>query len=168
MPAVQRYQPAKLMPRHRTIMRLQLQGLKIKDIAREMNMTEAAINYITKCDLYLFEFDKLNAQANNRAIDQQTLVREKIASLQTRAIGEIEDLLNDKETPAKLRSEICFDILDRGGNDGSTATSPEDEYINSTIEAYKRRKAEKNGEVTSAPQIESSEQLVIEDKTNVA
>lgn len=172
MPAVERYQPAKILPRHRVIMRYQLQGLSIKQIARQIGMSEAAINYITKSDMYLDEFSKLNKQANNQTIEQQALVRQKIAALQHRAVLDLEDLLNDKETPAKLRSEICFDILDRGGNDGSTAITPEDEYINTTIEAYKRRKQLKGMEkISETPLTEESEslpdQLAIEDKTNV-
>ena len=143
MPATERYEPKAVLPRHRTIMRLQLANFKKCEIAEILGMSAAAVSYITNSGLYKAEFDKLQAKADEKAITEHLDVRQKIGELSKTAILELEDALKDKTAPRKLRVDVAFDILDRDGYKAPEERHVTVDYIRAARKAFAKRKANK-------------------------
>lgn len=143
--SVTRWNPKAILPKHRAIMRFQIQGMTNLEIAERLEMTPQAVSYIVTSDLYKAALTQLQDKADDLTIETQIDVKKKIAELSVYSIQDIEKMLKSDgyNISPRLRAEMHWDILDRAGQ-----REPEKEpdmanqdYATALQEAYARRKA---------------------------
>lgn len=101
--------------RHQIIMRLHLAGASQVDIAKVLDITPQMVSIVQNSDIYKAEFNKLQAAANQKAVEENVDIQKRIENLAGKSLTVLEELLNDAFTDGKLKADVAFDILDRGG-----------------------------------------------------
>lgn len=104
---LQRWEPQKLNPRHREIMRRMLEGASQKTIAEEMGITPQAVTLICTSKLFIAELEKHESQATFQVI-------RRAEDLSNEALDTLKNLMRYARTEnTKMRA--ADSILDRAG-----------------------------------------------------
>lgn len=103
------YEVEQLWDVHHEIMRLSLIGLKRKDIAAQLGITEQMVGYTLRSSIVERQMDNMRASRDVQAVD----ISVEIKNLAPKAVEVLEDLL-DCELP-NIRLKAAADVLDRAG-----------------------------------------------------
>lgn len=96
---------------HREIARLIVLGMTNKDIALQLEISEAMVSYTRNSPVVQREIDQMNSVRNMEAID----VAKKIQELAGKAVVKLEKLM-DSATKEDLQARIAESFLDRAGH----------------------------------------------------
>lgn len=144
-----------LRARHQMIMRLHLVGVSQKDIARILEITPQMVSIVQNSDIYKAEFVKMQAATNEKAVEDAVDIRKRIEALAGQSLTVLEEILRDAMTDDKLRADVAFDILDRGGYRAAQKVDHTVNFGQTVQNAYNRRKeiraAEAVVETTALP-----------------
>jgi hypothetical protein len=131
-----------IRPNYRQVMRLQLLGLGVAEIAMRTGMSPRNLSHITNSDLYKAEFEKLQQGADEEAIAKTIDVSEKIKDMCGISVVQLDEMLHDRRELSKKRADVCFGILRLGGHDPRNSVDlPGENYADALTRAYARRKA---------------------------
>ena len=106
-----KYQIKKLWTRHEEINRRLLLGQKSKDIAKELNISEATVSYTANSKLAQKELGIMKAARDAKSID----VAMQIKEIAPQALDILEEIMNGDETQQSLKAKVASDLLDRAG-----------------------------------------------------
>lgn len=111
-PKPRHYEPKEFHARHDEIIRLKLSGMKHTDIATELGITPAAVNYTVNGVLGKARMGELRLGADLDAGDTYDL----LAQAAPDAAEFLAETLGNVETPTTERIRVAQDILDRTGH----------------------------------------------------
>lgn len=138
------YEIKRLTPRHRRILRLRLEGLSLREIARTVGMSESMVGYVVRSEVFRAELERAEVELDGAAIADEATVRARIQSMANRSLDEMAGLLGSVATPPRVRVAIAFAILDRAGCIPSTPPSQDAGSVRGLAEmlrtAYLRRR----------------------------
>ena len=109
------YEIKRLTPRHRRILRLRLEGLSLREIARTVGMSESMVGYVVRSEVFRAELERVEVELDGAAIADEATIRARIQRMADRSLDEIAILLGSEATPQRLRVAVAFAILDRAG-----------------------------------------------------
>ena len=106
-----KYQIKELWERHNEINRRLLLGQKSKDIAKELEVSEATVSYTKNSKLAQKELSIMKVARDADTIDVARQIRE----IAPQALEVLENIMNDVETTETLKAKVATDLLDRAG-----------------------------------------------------
>lgn len=154
------YEPTQMWDRYQEISRRVLLGQKNVQIANDMNLTPEAVSYIRNSEIVKERTEKLQARADDSAVDVST----RIKHLAPKALDVLEDLINGKvageSIPAKLRAHHAEKLLDRAGHAAPKEVRSfnlHGHYTSEDIQNIKQRALEANGNHARTIVVEDSD-----------
>lgn len=127
-------------PRWRIIMRLLLRDIPVWEIAEAMNMHPGAISRVINSDIFKAEFEKLQSRADAKVLSEQDAQQWIKRLCTTKVTKTLEELLDNSKSE-RLKADICFDLLDRGGHSRTERREVVVDYASAVVAAFERRKA---------------------------
>lgn len=107
-----KYQIQTLQEMHHQILRLTILGWKPREIALNLNCTEATVGNVIHSELGRRQLRLMKSAADKAAID----VAAEIKRLSEKSIQGIEEMMDDPNTKQDVRSTLFRDMLDRAGH----------------------------------------------------
>jgi predicted transcriptional regulator len=132
--------------RHQAIMRLHLIGVSQKDIAEVLEISPQMVSIVQNSDIYRAEIGKLQRQATDKVVEETADLHKRIERLAGKSLDVLDDILNDALADNKLKADVAFDILDRGGYKSAQKVEHEITWGDQLKDAYNKRKALKEAE----------------------
>ena len=106
-----KYQIKQLWSRHEEINRRLLLGQKSKDIANDLNISEATVSYTKNSKLAQKELGIMKAARDANSVD----VAQQIQEIAPQALEILEEIMQGDETQQSLKAKVATDLLDRAG-----------------------------------------------------
>jgi len=106
------YQIQKMNSTHHAILRMLVVGMSAKDIAAELEITEAMVGYVKKSPIFKKHMKMMQAVLDAEALDTAKTIQQ-LQGLSVLRLGEI---LSDPTEDKKLVARVAQDLLDRGGH----------------------------------------------------
>lgn len=108
-----RYNPKELGARQREVIRLELLGASVTDIAEQMGISRHAVRYILASPLAMQMRQELQERRDDAVVD----VSSKLAEMCPKALEVMQDTLEGqfKDAGAALRNRVAMEVLDRCG-----------------------------------------------------
>lgn len=110
------FEPTQMWDRYQEIARRIMLGQKNVQIANDLDLAAETVSYVRNSDIVQAQLKKLQARANDEAVDISTRIKE----LAPTALQVLSDLINGKvdgETvPARVRAMHAEKLLDRAGH----------------------------------------------------
>jgi len=100
-----------LWEKHKEIARLEVTGLRPKDIADRLRMTYCRVSIIMNSPVYKEFRNSLSGKRDEEALD----IKKELLRGAEKGVQVLNDFLNDREVPAKTKATIAMDFLDRTG-----------------------------------------------------
>ena len=107
-----KYQIKELWDRHHEINRRILLGQKIKEIAEDLNISEATVSYTKNSKLAQDELNVLKAARDASSVD----VAMQIKEIAPRALEVLEEVIEGDDSSLSLKAKVATDLLDRAGH----------------------------------------------------
>lgn len=118
-----RYEIRRLTPRHRRVLRLRLEGLSLREIARTVGMSESMVGYVVRSEVFRAELERVEVELDGAAIADEATIRARIQRMADRSLDAVAVLMGSEATPPRVRVAVAFAILDRAGCIPSTPRS---------------------------------------------
>jgi hypothetical protein len=106
-----KYQIKELNSKHRDILRRVLLGQSNKEIALAVNCTPEMVSYLRTSQLGRAQLEVLHEKADEGVID----VAADIRALAPEVLAHLNEIRVAEETPVRVKTDICRDLLDRAG-----------------------------------------------------
>lgn len=108
-----RYNPQELGARQREVIRLELLGASVTDIAEQMGISRHAVRYILASPLAMQMRQELQERRDDAVVD----VSSKLAEMCPKALEVMQDTLEGQfeDAGAALRNRVAMEVLDRCG-----------------------------------------------------
>lgn len=132
--------------RHQAIMRLHLIGVSQKDIAEVLEISPQMVSIVQNSDIYKAEYMKLQRQATDKVVEETADLHKRIERLAGKSLDVLDEILNDALADNKLKADVAFDILDRGGYKAAQKIEHEVTWGDQLKDAYNKRKAIKEAQ----------------------
>ena len=132
------------LPRHRSIMRMQLRGMTHNEIAQAVGMSTSQVNFIVNSDIYKSELEKLQQKADEAIIGEQINNTKEFERLAGISLEKHEKMLNSNTISDKVKADICWDFLDRqevSEKKAEDKSGIKNSYVEALTSAYEKRKA---------------------------
>lgn len=120
----------KIAAKHRAIARLLVRGIKQRDIAELLDMTEARLSVIVHSPAFQEHLETLESEADKKAID----VSHKISSGTKRGLDILLNVLDDTQPEAAeatigQRIQVAQDFLDRNASTSKVSRSQSESVV---------------------------------------
>lgn len=134
---------------HREIARLLVLGMSSRDIADQLDVSEAMVSYTKNSPIVQREMDQMSAARDVAAVD----IGKRIQELAPKALEKLEDLMA-KATSETLQARIADSLLDRAGHAAVKTFRSENvhAFLNAEDIADIRARAREIGLVNVTPQ----------------